>query len=492
MEFKEEIPGTGPTINLNDKSSIQITLDYPLANETEKFNANFKLFIFPPSTLTKDSGWSDPKNFYQSKKHNLRWHTPKVSENIFKFPVTKKYLDLKENINSKESLISDVIGEIKLFTNRAIRLLKYTETEELKQKEAKKFLELLKSFRTDILSLLEADSTVHHKVKQHATWCDEYLSYFFNDFLLRHNLSNELIWKKFLSQEAKYIVKYKDYNVLNEDKERRRFLQRISMLKKFVNHILYLNLSQVKKSSYKKNIAAATAAGLAAAINFFAQYSSQYGGHGRDNNIKFFILMAIAVTIYILKDRVKDLSKEYFNNKIISNSPDFEYKIYSENMPEIPKTQLGLLKENAQFIDATDLSEEVYYIWKKARQRATGSIVRDTKVLVYDRNLEIHGQHFPYQADWKLKDILKINFSDFFHSIKDVSKHLSFYDDEMGKVQFENDKSYSLDLVLKYSFDKHGEKEIQYKTYRLFLERDGIIEIEPTSKEIDYTYKEVC
>lgn len=477
-------------VSMRDRTSFEMILDYPLVEGESDIDHSFStnIYFFPPASLSTSSSWHQRDRFYQHLKNNLRWHTPEESTETFKFPKTKEYISKSERIEEKNKLIEDVIGENKLFANRIIKKLK-SESEDIHDR-CSEFFEFLQRYRTEIIETLVKDSTVHDQVIKHSCWCDEFLSYYFKNFLLKNSLECDEKWRSFLDSENSYILRYKDYKVASSFQDRRRFLQRASMLKKFVNEILYLDLKQIKKTSYKKNIAAACAAGLAASVNFFATYSAQYGDVGRDSNLKFFILLLLAVGIYVFKDRVKDITKEYFNNRMLSLEPDYKYDILSKKMPGLPVVTLGQLRENLDYCNRSELPDEVYYVWKKARSRATGSLLGHGEVMWYQKVVSLNEQSFNFGKNWSIKDVMRFDLKDFYSVLEEFQGHLNIYDEDEGKIELESEKSYSLDIVVKLEKNSGKKKEAFYQTYRIFLERDGIIDIEDTSEEINYFYRE--
>lgn len=477
-------------VTKRDRSSFEMILDYPFDLEEGIDSQDFivKLYFFPPASLSSTAGWHQRQRFYENLKNNIRWHTPEETHEVFKFPNTLKYLEKKELIEEKAALIEDVIGENKLFANRLIKKLK-SDHDDL-DADLTNFTENLIKYRTKIISQIISDQTVHDSVLKHCRWCDEYLSYYFKNFLLKNGLESEEKWRQFLEEENSYIIRYKDYKVVTNEEDRRRFMQRASMLKKFINEILYLDLKEIKKSSFKKNMAAAIAAGLAASVNFFAQYSSHYGGVERDNNLKFFILLLLAVSIYVLKDRVKDITKEYFNNRMLSEEADYKYDVFSKKMPGLPVLKIGRIMENLRFLKRADVPDEIYYVWKKARQRATGSLVGHGEVVNFEKSLKLERQKFGYGKNWSIKDVMRFDLRDFYSTLEESHGNLNFFDEDEGKIELEGEKSYSLDLVVNLISENGKKREITYQTYRLFLEKEGLIEIEDTSNGVCYSYKE--
>lgn len=489
MSIKDDKWIHDKVISMRDRTSFEMILDYPIVSDASA-ETEFKtsLYFFPPTSLSSSASWHQRERFYQHLKNNFRWHTPEESTVTFKFPTTLKYIELSEKISEKEKIMEDAIGESKLFANRLIKKLKNKELDT--QEKCEKFRALLQQYRDEIISKLASDSTVHDQVQKHFFWCDEYLSYYFKSFILNNSLEKKKEWKDFLEAENLYVSRYKDYNVTNSTLDRRRFLQRSSMLKKFINEILYLDLKLIKKNSYKKNIAAACAAGLAASVNFFAQYSTHYGGVGRDSNLKVLVLLVLAVTIYVFKDRVKDITKEYFNNRMLSLEPDHRYDILSKKMPGLPVVSLGNIRENLDYCKRSDLSDEIYYVWKKARARAKGSLLGHGEVMRYEKVVHLNQHTFNYGRNWSVKDVMRFDLKDFYSVLEEFHGNLNFYDEDEGKVEIASEKSYSLDIVLKLEKEDSKNREVYYQTYRLILEREGLIDIEDTSEDVEYFYKE--
>ena len=256
------------------------------------------------------------------------------------------------------------------------------------------------------------------------------------------------------------------------------------MLKKSISEILYLKKKKFKKSRYKSNIAAAIAASLAASINFLALYSSGHGLTMNYGDTRFLVLLTVAVIIYVLKDRVKDLSKEYINNRIKSNEPYLYSQIMTRPIARIPEMSLGTINENVYYEKREKLDNVINFISQRADERATGSLVPNREVVCYEKKIMFNKKELPEVEGWSIKDIIRVDLKDFYCDLNEFGASVSFFDESDGKFESDEEKSYCMDLVVKYKDNSHT----QFETYRIFLEKEGIIEIENTSKKMTYFY----
>ena len=159
-------------------------------------------------------------------------------------------------------------------------------------------------------------------------------------------------------------------------------------------------------------------------------------------------------------------------------------------MPGLPVVSLGKVSENLDYFNRADLPDEVYYVWKKARSRATGSLLGHGEVMKYEKRVNLNQHTFNYGKNWSVKDVMRFDLKDFYSVLEEFQGHLNVYDEDEGKVELESEKSYSLDIVVKLVKENKENREVFYQTYRLFLEREGLLDIEDTSESVNYYYKE--
>ncbi len=479
---------------------IELGLNYPFLSGDETLHLNnfeIDLYFFSPNTLKDQGRWQQRDRFFENVKNHLRLHTPTVElEFIYQFEKTLEYLGLGVQLAKREALLKDVIYEGKLFTNRIIQQLKQTKDLAFKEREAllESLYQYLHQFRQEIVHPLHGDSSAHSTVVKHIAWCDEYLSYYWQYFGLKAHLEKESYWRHILESERSYTRRhYKDYDVVHKRQDRLRFLQRASMLKKFISEILYVDVVRIKKDKFYKNMAAAVAAALAASFNFFAQYESRFNQGDHDYGIKFFIMLMIAVAVYVFKDRIKDISKEYFNQKMKGKLPDFKSEIWFDfygNQKE--RKQVALQTETLRTLAKEDVSDEVYYVWKKARQKAKGSLLGHDKVLHYNKQIAL----YPINrvGKWALKDVVRFDLRDFYRHLDTPQKSMSFLDEDEGRVELDGPKTYNLDLVLKMSLQRQGIKTIKFQTYRLEMDQTGLSKVVPSLdlNAFRYTLEDFC
>ena len=168
-------------------------------------------------------------------------------------------------------------------------------------------------------------------------------------------------------------------SIPSEDSDNEVFLFRRSVLKKFVESILYLNTRTEREGLLIEQITFGTAAGLsmafATAVAFFSQ--ARYGNF----TAPFFIALVVS---YMFKDRLKELMRTYLSKKLRNILFDHRMKILVGT-----RHKIGISRESFDFLEENRLSQEV----KKIRNMdPITEIENDSmgeKIILYHKQVRI-------------------------------------------------------------------------------------------------------
>lgn len=238
---------------------------------------------------------------------------------------------------------------------------------------------------------------------------------------------------------AGYITVFSDLETAQRNE---RFVHHRGRLKKFVMSVLFLDISKERDGRRASHLTAATAAGTAM---FFAALASmfselQYGIHTAP------FVMALVVT-YIVKDRLKDILKQFFSAKMARWLWDFSVNIRDP----ISRLSVGRCRESFAFIDPDNVPAEVY---SERHNRATSTIEVESKpeaVMKYDKLVDIRGQQVDAhrQGLVDINDIVRINISNFLVRMDDPIHNLLVYRCDTDRVsEVPLPKVYHINLVL--------------------------------------------
>lgn len=475
---------------IHDQSQVEMTIDYTLSegSDCKKDGPNFEVefYLYLPKSLSVTSKSAEASSLYQNIKNFIRVHTPELkSLHQVQLPFSEKYIQHGLAFGAKETLLFSVVKELKLFGNFInAQLKKCKQFQEMKDRveEFQRIYSLILKFRKKYVEpLIRDQELVHEDILKAVTRVDEYCSIRF--YILGVNNPDLFSGcKNIISQEFNYRKEnFKSFDITNSSSEREYFYQRFSNLKKFVSEGVYLKSKSKNKNAVYKNVFAAIAAGLAALIANLAQVDRGISRGADDYGFKIFML-TLAVVVYIFKDRVKDLSKEYFNKRMKNTLPDIETTLEFEYISDEGKSKdhsVGKYQEFVKFLKEEDLPEEIKYLRKQSLNNKMHTPTGED-ILSYKKKLWLKGNLaslFQLESS-SFKDIFRFNITDYLSNMDDPTKSLNFLDDAEEIQTVEAPKRYYIDLLAKITANEGDKSKVELETIRLVLDKNGLIRID--------------
>ncbi|MCP4214933.1 MAG: hypothetical protein GY765_09760, partial [bacterium] len=210
-------------------------------------------------------------------------------------------------------------------------------------------------------------------------------------------------------------------------------------------------------------IAAALAMIFATLVAFYAQ---------RKFGTFTFPVFAALVISYVFKDRIKELTRIYFVNRLKKVRFDHKTDIYSDE-----RKKIGICKEAVDFIEESDLPHKINQMRKKEHIAEVENRWRGEKVLFYRKQVTLFSKRL--ESVYKefniegVNDIIRFNVNRFLAKMDNPTRKLfTLRDGEVAETH--GSRVYNMNLILKIS---RGEKEY-FKRIRIVLNRDGIKRIE--------------
>ncbi|HEX8114860.1 MAG TPA: hypothetical protein VF516_44320 [Kofleriaceae bacterium] len=253
---------------------------------------------------------------------------------------------------------------------------------------------------------------------------------------------------------------------------REYFLYRRSLLKKAVHQALWVRTRRRQVDSYLRNTAGMVAAGMAATWALIAQVPAQFRSLSPAAQTLMFVLPVIG---YVLKDRIKELTKEWMFRRM--RAYDQETELVGLQLARSGLGSLcGTLRERAHFVDQAP--DDVLAIRQRGRWIA-GARIGGELVLAYRRKLEIqpppdgqlHGSH-----ELALRQIIRLSLRHFMARLDDRDQIVRHYDPSTGGfATHEIAKVYHLNAVVRITGQSHG---AYLERWRVVFSRDGIERIE--------------
>ena len=480
-------------INIHDRFSIIIDVSYDKLFNKKKSKYTTITYLFFPDSLNINKKTYPPTKFYNDVRLFLKYETPKYTlddintgeESLFQNLIrnTQKFI---HNRSKKNHLVFK--DQVKMFASTFCSLIRnetgsIIRSKDFPDQKFDDFLQKIPFILADYRKLVEKikKSDVKGEVVNVIFYADEHMSNvvefqlmkLYNHLERKNTPSDKLIQLvQLINKEQKYKKKghydsAKDKKI-NPDK----LLFKQSQLKKYIESVFYLNQEVRKDGAVFEQTMLAFAAGLAmvfsTGIAFY--YQQVYGNF----TMPFFIALVMS---YMLKDRIKGLISLLFVSRSRFFLNDFKIKI-TNTLGE----KIGIFKENFIFVPIKKLGPKV------KKYRLTDMVIKmsekslNEQVIQYKKKVIIHpkkfGEDLPDKNINGLTDVTRLNFHRFIQYMDDPKKDFILV--KKGEVYHKiANKIYHINIIQKF----YTEEGIEFRRYRVIMNRDGIRKIEKVSLE---------
>ncbi len=371
------------------------------------------MYLYLPYALGVNPSTLDGQEFFRHWTSYFRVRAPLYQQwrvlppELLSFPSVDAYFAGHLSTESRQRLGPRVVQDIKLFGN-----FLYTELKRLRsalpkkrrgrEAERRKYLAeelahriaLLWSYRDVCLKPLRQERYLVDEEVQRAFYLtDEYLSYRAELVLLRARDALPEHAEELGELLAREIAYRHDHGllVLSEDEEApvtlEAYTYRLGLLKKYLGEALFLQSVSAKKDHLYKNYAAAVGAGLAATFAGIVEQQRLQYLQGDGSAVRFSFLIALAVLAYIFKDRIKELSRDYFNSRLRERLPDQRFRLLHQSVAEdgTPlQAELGMATEYFRFVKDVPADVEFYDRNRHARTVLAPKVYHINAVFRYE------------------------------------------------------------------------------------------------------------
>lgn len=506
--------------SIHDSLQMESTYIFDLqARDTKEQERLYEadVYMFIPSSLGVDSSNYSSDAFFRHLTSYFRIRTPSSTEwerakpRDFRLRSLERYLAVHLETFERRKLAPRAVQEVKIFGNfvhtrlkkleKRARKLGRTGAEQRAERVAdtlrglRHWVAILWAFRKRyVRELREKPLLIEHDVRRSLLLCDEYLSFRLELILIRveealPELTSPL--GEILSRETEY-RKAHDILCLEESpsggKVFEAYTYRLGLLKKYMAEALYLKQSGAKKDHLYRNGVAAFGAACAATFAGLAEHQRLQYLTGNDSGVRLGVLIALAVVAYVFKDRIKDLTKEYFNNVIKALLPDRRWAVFYPFYDESGRKQkvdLGFVQEYVRFLKSPP--EEVRYL-RTFEKRRDIDPRRNEMVLHFSRRFDFNLRPYGQSDDVRyLKNVLRIDFAEFLHKLDNPTKPVRYYSLEEGAKLASAPKVYHINIVIRYRTTFGGAeapeaRRTDYERLRLVLNKRGLVRLEKVIK----------
>jgi len=477
---------------IHDKHQFEIKFDYELDKKKSKLNYKIDTYIFIPKSLDIHKSTYNKNDFYNDIQSYIRFKTPvfllsQISR-IDDSPITKINLVIEKLlINPSKKNINDFEYQMKMlcciFKSSIRDHIKFIRSKTNPNDITELIDQYIKHTHKIILDFRKLRKKINVPIIKKNTFsvflfADEYISLLIEkaNFELLELIDNnpdvsldkiKSILHKFIENDVFYRQEnnYNSIAKVNDDNESLIF--RFSILKKYFESVLFLNVNKSNEGKVLEQLLLGIAAGLsmifATAIAFWGHF--KYGNY----TMQIFIIFVIS---YIFKDRIKELSRIFFQNMIFNSLYDHKINIFIDKI-----NRIGIFKENFHFSKCQNLPKDVKEIRYKTKTQEFDNKFSEENIIVYQKNIHLFPKIYKkIFHDYKIEginDIFRFNVSKLLYKMDNPSKQI-FILDSKGYKKIFGKRVYHLNMIIKYSANQN----IRYNHFRIILTKKGIKRIE--------------
>lgn len=480
-------------VKIHDKFSVEIKLGYETKRSKKINDYVINTWFFIPYSLDINRYTYTKKQFYSDLKTNLRLITPNFLlreiaegdespffnlENSFKKVANKPIRTNREEYeyqikmfqsilksalrNEISHIISNVVEEDRQFLITSY--IKYTSTIVKRYRKLRRIINTPTIQGEPINTYLLSDEFMSNLIEQNTFHLLRQLEKsFLNEYKTNKSKLLGLIQSEIAYKEK---VDYPTVKKKSADNNG-AIIYRWGVLKKFLENQLFLESRKRKDGVFIEQILYSLAAGLsmifATVIAFSVQ--SKYGNF----TIPLFIALVVS---YMLKDRIKELTRYYVGGKL--NKILYDHK----NTIKIKDSQkIGWCKESFDFVKEETTPSSVIKIRNRSQTMKIENKFSNEKIILYRKRIRLNrktlNSTFKDYEITGINDIVRFNISSFIKNM-DNPKVPAYILTDDGYENIKGDKLYYLNLIMKFSYEETS----NYHRYRIVFNRLGIKKVE--------------
>ena len=262
------------------------------------------------------------------------------------------------------------------------------------------------------------------------------------------------------SEKAYYHDKgFREYEASEEGAD--KLLWRMKQVQRYLDHPILLNTSRKPVGIFTEQmvfgLAAAASMAFATAIAFYTQ--KQFGNF----STTFFYALVIS---YILKDRLKDLSRSFIYKVLSKRFYSYKYAVRTKDN----NTRVATIKDACGFLKKDKVPENILDIREK--NLLTSRKAEEPHVFLYKKSFTLSSSSFTSEHD-KMYDNIKLNLARMIRNFPDTRKNIYFYEDGKTK-KFVGRQKFAINVCITF---KSSSSDI-LKYYRLMINKKGVYRIE--------------
>ena len=513
---------------VHDRSQFESTFHFDLSKRNgeraRRYDIEFYLFLPTAMGITPEA--YSREQFYADLTSYLRLKAPRAGVRptpggeLVHFPAAEAYFEVHLAPLKRQKLAAAVIHEVKLFGCHVNTRLKdllaiATAAREVPpdaddlRRRLLRVSELVEGFRRRYLQCARHEPVLlDDEVKRVFLLVDEYLSYRIDATIiqLRDRLSRSgaapedlVLW---LDVVLKHEHAHRRENGLvtleaGPDQARRleAYYYRLGLLKKYVTEVLFIETDHMARDAFYRNVVAAFCAMLAATWAAVADLQRMQLLGGGGSTWRLVMVILLGVVAYAFKDRIKELTRHYFNERLKGYLPDYHSRMTYERVDELGRAEsveLGTSREFMRYLKRTAVPADIRYV-RECEKRSDLDPQRNEFALHYARRLTFGCTGEPELQH--VKNILRFDISDFLDKLDNPKKPLVYFDPQAGLRHVDAPKVYHINVVVRHAVadlvaGASPRAHVEYERFRVVLNKKGIRRIETVVRRGELRYDE--
>lgn len=478
-------------VKIHDKFSVEIKLGFNARRKQEVSDFSVNTWIFIPNSLDINRTTYQKTDFYRDLKSNIRLITPVYLLRDLANPGKEPFTILQKAMSELASEPTRTrIAEYEYHIRMFVSIVKSSLREEIHHIHSNGIVEDVDYLIDALVSNMRSIAsnyrnlrriinvpTIGKELMNYYFFGDEFLSNILEqhafkliDGLKKTGILNEerkAMLMSYINDEVAY-KREKGFLVVekNSSDKNRELVFRLSLLKKYAENELFLNTNQRRDGVWIEQVYLSIAAGLsmvfATAVAF--SFQQKYGNF----TMPFFVALVVS---YMLKDRIKELTRYYFAHKLGRRFFDHRTDI------TLSDHKIGWSKESMVFVPENKVPVEVLKIRNRSAILEADNRNNREKIILYRKLVRLNRKSLnecsPYPTSG-MNDIVRFNVSNFIQKMDNPVVPL-YAPGENGDFEIvKGEKMYYINLVLQLK----NEEQLEHKRYRIVLNRKGIREIE--------------
>ena len=473
---------------IHDKFSIEFKVGFSGREDIKVDQFDVNTWIFLPNGLDINNNTYSKDRFYNDMKSNIRLITPSFA---LKEMVTGEASPLTNLTKALEEVLAgptqerkgELEFELKLFgaifkssiRDESVWILNHTD-DTLVFERCMLYVDDVRQVLTAYRDLFERIVENEDDLRWKFGLADEFMSHQVEirsikiakvlDQLKTAGVKDALEAVVALLTDEEQYKKQKGYShVLVDDLDNnRKLLYRHSLLKKYIESALYLRVNTIQDGTAVKQISFSLAAGLAMMVSLLAAmpFQKHLGNYPS-------LIFVILVLIYMIKDRIKELTRGLFAYQLKGKYFD------TKTVVSIKDRSIGWIKEGMDFITDDKVPAEVMKLRNRIKLESDNKLLEE-RIILYRKKVEVDNEMLrnQYVYDFKgINDIMRYHINYLTMKMDNPESSIDCLDEQHQLRSVMAERVYTMHFVLQFKWDD----QVEYKAFHVFVNRNGIMDI---------------